>query len=94
MPLLLIRHHVADFPAWKAIFDEHESSRRANGSQGGWLLVDAVDPHEVVIFLWWDNPERARLFAESDDLQESLVRAGVMGQPLIWLLEEVERLAV
>ncbi len=34
MPCLLIRHHVADYAAWKAVFDEQELTRRANGSQG------------------------------------------------------------
>ena len=34
MPALLIRHHVAHYAAWKAVFDEDESTRRANGSQG------------------------------------------------------------
>lgn len=91
MPSLLIRHHVRDYLTWKAAFDEHEPSRRANGSQGGWLFVDAADPCEVVILLWWDNLERARLFAESDDWQESLERAGVAAQPDIWLLEDVGR---
>ena len=34
MPCLLIRHTVQDYPTWEAVFDEHESTRRANGSQG------------------------------------------------------------
>src|SRR5687768_6838228 len=71
MPSLLIRCHVADYPAWKAVFDEHEPSRRANGSQGGWLFRDADDPQEVLLLLVWDDLERARLFADSDDLRET-----------------------
>ena len=35
VPSLLIRCHVADYPTWKAVFDEHELTRRANGSRGG-----------------------------------------------------------
>ena len=91
MPSLLIRCHVADYPAWKAVFDEHETSRRANGSQGGWLFRDADDPQEVLLLLAWDELERARLFADSDDLREALARAGVTDRPDIWFLEDVER---
>lgn len=91
MPSLLIRHHVADYSAWKAVFDEHEPARRANGSQGEWLFRDAADPHEVVILLAWDDLERARLFADSDDLREAMTRAGVTDQPDIWFLVDVER---
>ena len=35
MPCLLIRHKVRDYGTWESVFDEHESTRRANGSQGG-----------------------------------------------------------
>ncbi|MGH2369403.1 MAG: cyclase, partial [Chloroflexota bacterium] len=65
MPSLLIRHHVADYPAWKAVFDEHAPTRRANGSRGGWLFRDAVDPNEVLVLLAWDDLDRARLFVDS-----------------------------
>ena len=91
MPSLLIRHHVADFLAWKAVFDEHEPARRANGSQGGWLFRDADDPREVLLLLAWDDLERARLFVDSDDLREAMTRAGVTDRPDIWFLEDVER---
>ena len=94
MPSLLIRHHVADYPAWKAVFDEHEPTRRANGSQGGWLFRDTANPHEVLVLLAWDDLERARLFVDSDDLREAMIRAGVVGQPDIWFLEDVESLTI
>ena len=91
MPSLLIRHHVADYTAWKAVFDEHELTRHANGSQGGRLFRDAADPNEILVLLEWDDLERARLFADSDDLREAMARAGVTDRPDIWFLEDVER---
>jgi heme-degrading monooxygenase HmoA len=91
MPSLLIRHHVADYGAWKAVFDEDELTRQANGSQGGWLFRNAADPHEVLILLMWDDLERARLYADSDDLRQAVARAGVTDRPEIWVLENVER---
>jgi hypothetical protein len=36
MPYLLIRHKVKDYDKWKPVFDEHGSTRKANGSRGGW----------------------------------------------------------
>jgi hypothetical protein len=90
MPALLIRHHVADYPAWKAVFDEHAFTRRANGSQGGRLFRDAVDRNEVLALLAWDDLDRARLFADSDDLREVMTRAGVTDRPDIWFLEDVD----
>lgn len=91
MPSLLIRHHVAHYPAWKAVFDEQEPVRRANGSQEGWLFQNSDDPHEVLLLLAWDDLERARLFVDSDDLREAMARAGVTDRPNIWFLEDLER---
>jgi heme-degrading monooxygenase HmoA len=88
MPALLIRHHVADFAAWKAIFDEDELIRRANGSHGGRLFRDASDPNEVLILLEWDDLHRARLYADSDDLRVAMSRGGVNDRPDIWFLAD------
>lgn len=90
MPSLLIRHRVANYPAWKAAFDEHESTRRANGSQAERLFCDPADPRQLFLFLEWDDLERARLFIDSDDLREALAQAGVTDDPDIWLLADPE----
>jgi heme-degrading monooxygenase HmoA len=94
MPSLLIRHHVADYAAWKAVFDEQELTRRANGSQGGRLFRSSSDPNDVLLLLEWDDLDRARLFADSDDLREAMARAGVTDQPDIWFLVDGVRLTV
>ena len=94
MPALLIRHKVADYAAWKPVFDEDGITRRANGSQGGRLFRSAADPNETLILLEWDDLERARLFARSADLRETMVRAGVADRPDVWFLEEADRPSV
>jgi hypothetical protein len=91
MPSLLIRHHVADYSAWKAGFDEHAPTRRAYGAQGEWLFRDADDPQQVLLLLEWDDLERARLFVDSDDLREAMNRGGVVDRPDIWFLQDVDR---
>jgi heme-degrading monooxygenase HmoA len=88
MPCLLIRHTVQDYSTWKAVFDEQADVRRANGSQGG-RLFRSTESGEVLVLLEWDDLERARLFADSDDLREAMARAGVTDRPDIWFLEDV-----
>ena len=90
MPVLLIRHKVADYAAWKTVFDENERTRRAHGARGGRVLRRAADPDDLVLLIEWDDPDRARLFAASDDLREAMERAGVTDRPDIWVLEEVD----
>ena len=64
--------------------------RRANGCQGERLFRNARDPGEVLVLMGWDDLERARLFAQSDDLLEAMARAGVTDRPDVWFLEEAE----
>ena len=90
MPHLLIRHKVQDYARWKPLFDEHGATRRANGSKGGHLYRNAGDPNEVVILLEWDDLGKARQFAGSDDLRETMQRAGVADHPDVYFLEEIE----
>ena len=91
MPALLIRHKVADYAAWKPVFDEHGTNRAANGSQGGRVFQNSTNPNEVLILLEWDDLDRADLFVRSDDLSEAMVLAGVIDRPDIWTLKEVDR---
>jgi hypothetical protein len=90
MPALLIRHHVADVAAWQAVFDEHAFARRANGCRGEQRFRDAADPTVVLALLAWDDLERARLFVDADEWRETMTTAGVVGEPDLWFLEEVD----
>ncbi len=94
MPYILIRHKVADYPKWKPVFDEHGATRQASGSRGGQLFRNANDPNELVILLEVDDLEKARQFAQSEDLRQTMQRAGVADQPDIYFLEAVEHVPV
>lgn len=90
MAYVMIRHKVRDYEAWKAVFDEHGVARKEAGSGGGYLLRNLDDPNELVIFLRWDDLEKARAFVGSQDLKEAMARAGVADHPGIYFLELVE----
>ena len=89
MPFLLIRHKVPDFDTWQRSFDQDAGIRRANGSSGWRIFRGGSDPDEVWVLLEWDDLMRARLFANSDDLIDQLIRAGVANHPDYWFLEEM-----
>jgi quinol monooxygenase YgiN len=90
MPALLIRHRVTDHAAWKRVFDEQEPTRWANGCRGGQVFRNADDPAELVVFLDWDDSRRARLYAQSDELLESLRGIGIVDDPDMWILEQTD----
>jgi hypothetical protein len=90
VPYSLLRHKVEDYERWKPVFDGHTPTFMQSGSNGGWLLRNAEDPNEIVILLEWDNLENALQFYGSDDLRETMGRAGVADQPDLYFFEEVE----
>ena len=94
MPYVLVRHKVEDYAKWKPFFDQHGATRQASGSLGGRLFRNANDPNELVVLFEWDDLEKARQFAQSNDLREIMQRAGVADQPDIYFLEEVEHVSV
>ncbi len=93
MPYLLVRHKVEDYAKWKPIYDQHGTTRKASGGQSAQLFRNANDPNELVILFEWDDLEKARQFAQSEDLRQAMQRAGVADQPNIYFLEEVERVS-
>jgi hypothetical protein len=94
MPYMLVRHTVEDYERWKPIFDEHGLTRQANGSKGGQLFRSADNPNEIIMLIEVEELERARQFAMSDDLRQTMQRAGVMGRPDVSFLEQAEVLAM
>lgn len=94
MPYLLIRHKVKNYDKWKPVFDEHGAARRLNGSKGGHLFRNADNPDETIILLEWDSLDKARKFAQSEDLRKTMQRAGVSDKPDVYFLDEVERVSV
>jgi hypothetical protein len=79
---------VADFDAWKPVFDEHGSVRREHGLTDNAVLRDEDDANMVTILLGTDDAARAREFLGSDSLREAMQGAGVVSQPDLWITNE------
>jgi heme-degrading monooxygenase HmoA len=90
MPYMFVRHNVENYERWKPVFKEHGSTRRESGSKGVRLFRNADSSNETVILLEWDDLEKARRFAQSENLRETMERAGVADEPDIYFLEEVD----
>lgn len=91
---LLVRHRVADFDAWKAAFDDHESARRAAGILGHRLNRAKGDPDVLTVYLPLSDVERAREFAGSADLQQVMQQAGVVEEPTVSWVRPVRHAVV
>ncbi|MDW5312770.1 antibiotic biosynthesis monooxygenase [Rhizobium sp. PL01] len=85
MPYVLIIHEVADYPAWKAVFDGAAGIRRDAGEIAYQVLKYDTDPNRIVHFSQWRSLTAAREFFESERLIEIRARAGVKAPEFIYL---------
>jgi heme-degrading monooxygenase HmoA len=91
MVYIQVQHKVEDYNRWKAAFDAHASAREAGGSTGtNYILRNVDNPNELVVVLEWDDLDRARQFAQSQELREAMQNAGVTGPPEVLFLKSTE----
>jgi hypothetical protein len=83
---MLVRHKVSDFAEWKGGYDAHRPKRVEAGLTEKHLLRGADEPNEVVILFEATDLKRAKAFAESADLKETMQKVGVVDKPDIYFL--------
>ena len=88
MTTVAVRHHVADFDAWKTVYDEHGAVRRELGTTGDRVLRGADDPNEVLVLTYWPARSNAQAFLSDPSLKDAMSRAGVVAEPRIEIYEE------
>ena len=89
MQYVLIIHEVADYPAWKKVFDGAAEIRREAGERSFQVLKYQSDPNKIVHFSRWTSIEDARRFFESPKLVQIRKDAGVKSPDFIYL-DEIE----
>jgi heme-degrading monooxygenase HmoA len=89
MSHVLIIHEVADYPAWKKIFDGAAGMRRAAGERAYQVLRYEHDANRIVHFSVWTSLNDARQFFESPELVKIRAEAGVKAPEFIYL-EQIE----
>jgi quinol monooxygenase YgiN len=90
MQYVLIIHEVADYAAWKEIFDEAAGMRKAAGEIRFQLLRYDTNGNNVVHFSQWSSLANARHFFESPEVAEIRKKAGVKAPEFVYL-QEIER---
>jgi quinol monooxygenase YgiN len=87
MQHVLIIHEVADYTAWKKVFDNAAGIRREAGERSFQVLRYESDPNKIVHFSTWTSHADARAFFESPRLVQIRIEAGVKSPDFIYLDE-------
>ena len=89
MSHVLIIHEVADYPAWKGVFDGAAGVRHEAGERSYQVLRYETDADKIVHFSVWTSTADARRFFESPRLVQIRKDAGVKSPEFIYL-EQIE----
>ena len=87
MTVAIILHRVADYDAWRKVYDSVGDMQKASGvtQESVHQMVD--DPNNVLVIHHFDTLEHARSFFGRDDLRDAMQRSGVQGEPRVELFE-------
>lgn len=88
---VLIRHIVSDYPSWKIAFDSNQGERQSHGLKDLHILRDNTNQNHVTILLEAQDIEKAKAFASSQQLRETMQKAGVVGNPEISYLSDATK---
>ena len=90
MTYVLLKHTVADYDEFRAIYEADAPHRLRRGSKGARLFRSADDPNLLFMLFEWDNAGKARSFAKGTELHEAMEWASVIGDSEIHVVEEIE----
>jgi len=87
MKHMLVRHKVADFEAWKKIFDSHAGAQKDAGLVLENLMRNTKDPNEIFLFFTVTDPDAAHAFVNAPAAYEAKDESGVLDEPDCWYLD-------
>jgi len=90
MATLFVKHQVRDFDSWKKTYDNFTPTRKALGVIGASVHRDGGDPNSIIVTHRFADMATANAFTSSPELKSAMERSGVVGEPEIWLSDDVE----
>ena len=73
----LVRHSVADFDAWKKVYDGFAPIQTEHGVLGHQVLRSIENPNDVIVTHTFESSEAARAFFAMPELKEAMSEGGV-----------------
>ena len=87
----VVRHRVADFDAWKKVYDGFAPVQAEHGVHAHQVLRSIENPNEVIVTHTFDSREAARAFFAMPELKEAMSQGGVDADSVeISYFDEVE----
>ena len=88
MASILVQHTVKDYAEWKKVFDSAKALRTSSGELSAQVYRDASDPNKITVMNKWDSMANAQKFVQSPEMKAAMEKAGVVGAPTVYFLNE------
>jgi quinol monooxygenase YgiN len=88
---MYVRHEVADYAAWRKVFDSFDPERPKLGITGTAVYRSVDNPNDITAWEEFKTVEAAKAFASSPQLKAAMEKAGVKGVPQIWFATEAPK---
>ena len=91
MGMMIIRHKVRDYGQWRPLFDAHAAKQKAAGLSNPRVYHSAdSNKSEIVVVFDTEDTRKAKEFADSTDLKNTMAKAGVLDTPTMYFLESID----
>ena len=88
MVYIIIRMEVDDYDNWRKVFDNDVNFRKSGGEKSVQVFRGVKNPNEVVFVREWESLEKWKQFLSVKVAEEKGKKAGVRGEPVIYILEK------
>jgi len=86
--LLIVKHDVAEYDKWHAVYEEVEPLRQQYGLLDASVWQNPNDSNDVTVLHSFPSVEQAQGFADDPELKDAMGRAGVAGPPRLEITTE------
>ena len=86
--LLIVRHPVNEYAAWRSAYETVQPLRDAHGVTAATVLHDPENKNDVTVLHWFPSTEQAEAFAADPELKAAMNRAGVTAAPRVEITVE------
>lgn len=87
LPAVIVRHKVADYDAWKKVYDSVDEFRKNSGIVGHAVNRAGEDGNTIIVYHQAETREDLEKFMTSPELKRAMADAGVLEAPRIDFVE-------
>ncbi len=87
MPTIFLQHRVADYDAWRPVYDEDVERRSAAGMSEIGVFRKTGDENLVLLVWNAESVEGFQSMLTSEELKAKMQEAGVTSEPEVWIGE-------